>query len=313
MRATSVKKDIVHELHKPARSNFKRRRVIVKGLNDLFQADLVEMIPYAKENKGYRYILVVIDVFSKYVWALPVKSKSGPDVTSAMSKIFTMSKTRIPRNVQTDLGKEFYNKSFKLLMDRYNINHYSTFSSKKCSVVERVNRTLKNIMWREFNIQGSYKWLQLLPQIVEKYNSTKHRTIGIKPIEVNKSNESKLLASAYNHIKMIDEKIPKFKIDQHVRISKHRGVFAKGYMPNFSTEIFKIKQVKLTNPTTYLLQDQSGEDILGGFYEMELQKVKHPDVYLVEKVLKKKGNNVFVKWLGFNDSHNSWISKDNVE
>lgn len=196
----NYKREIVNELHKPARKNFKRRHVIIKGLNDLYQADLVEMIPYAKENGGFKYILVVINTFSKFVWAQPVKAKSATNVAEAMNKILKSSKA-VPKNLQTDMGKEFYNKTFSALMEQFNINHYSTYSSMKASIVERVNRTLKSIMWKEFSFQGNYKWLKLLPEVVSKYNSTIHKTINMKPIDVKNSHERKLLHSAYNRVK----------------------------------------------------------------------------------------------------------------
>lgn len=307
----SVKRQIVEELHRPARKTFKRRRVILKGLNDLYQADLVEMIPYAKENRGYRYILVVINAFSKYVWAYPVKRKTGKMVSEAINKVFSTSKT-IPKNLQTDMGKEFYNAEFRRLMNKFVINHYSTYSNMKSSIVERVNRTLKSMMWKEFSVQGSYKWLHLLPKIVNQYNSTKHRTTGYKPIDVNKHNTKRILNTAYNYLKTVDPKRSKFKLGDYVRISKHRSVFSKGYTTNWSNEIFKISSVKLTNPRTFILEDEGKREIKGGFYEQELQKAKHPDIYLVEKVLRRKGNKVLVKWMGFDKSHNSWISKTNI-
>lgn len=306
-----VKEEIVEELHKPARKNFKRRHVVMKGLNDLLQADLVEMIPYAKFNKGFRYILVAINAFSKYVWTFPLKRKTSADVTNAM-KTLLLSIKKTPKNLQTDMGKEFYNKEFKELMKNFNINHYSTYSNMKSSIVERVNRTLKNIMWKKFSVQGSYRWLDLLPKVVKQYNTTKHRTTGFKPVDVNGRNEKKILNTAYNYVKRMDPKTLKFKTNDYVRISKYREAFGKGYTPNWSTEIFQIAEVKLTNPTTYILKDSQNQEIKGGFYEKELQKVKYPDIYLVEKVLKKKGQKVFVRWLGLDKSHNSWISKNNV-
>lgn len=309
---SKIKRDIVGELHKQSRVNFERRRVIVKGLDDLFQADLVEMIPYARENKGHRYILVVIDAFSKYVWAVAVKTKTGEEISKAMKKVLNTN-NRIPKNLQSDMGKEFYNKTFQDLMKKYKINHYSTFSSKKASIVERVNRTLKSIMWKEFSFRGNYKWVNILPEIVLQYNNKKHRTINMKPINVNKKNEKSLLNSVYNHIKIVEKLPSKFKMGDHVRISKNRAEFEKGYTPNWSNEIFTISKVKLTNPVTYILADGTNQLIQGGFYTEELQKVKHPDVYLVEKVLKRKGDMVYVKWLGFGTNHNSWIHKTNVE
>lgn len=238
---TNVKNDVVNELHKPARKNYERRRVVIKNLNDLWQADLVEMLPYAKQNKGYRYILVVINAFSKYVWTHPVKKKSAEEVTLAMEHILKLAKT-YPKNIQTDMGKEFYNIRFKKLMDEYKINHYSTFSNLKASIVERVNRTLKNHMWKRFSLQGNYKWLNILNEIVLKYNNTKHRTILLKPIEVNKNNEKQILNYAYTFPKTLDANKSKFKKDDFVRISKNREAFQKGYTPNWSNEIFQIKE-----------------------------------------------------------------------
>lgn len=309
-KVSSVKQEIVHELHKPARRNFRRRRVIIKGLNDLWQADLVEMLPYKKINRGYKYILVVINAFSKFVWAEPVKSKNAIDITNAMEKIL-LEVSESPKNLQTDMGKEFYNKKFLELTSRFNINHYSSYSNLKASIVERVNRTLKSMMWRQFSLQGNYKWLTILPNIVSRYNNTKHRTTGFKPKDVTEKQEKQILASAYSHLKIVDL-IQKFKLGDFVRISKHRSAFTKGYTPNWSNEIFKIKKIMLTNPTTYILEDENKEEISGAFYEKELLKVKYPDIYLVEKVIRRKGTKAFVKWLGLDKSHNSWIDKKEI-
>ena len=118
---------LVEELHKPARRNYTRRNFDARGLDETWQADLVEMIPYARDNKGYRYLLTKIDIFSKYAWAIPVKRKTGKDVSEAM--IFVLVKGRVPKNLQTDRGKEFYNADFQKLMSRYKIKLYSTYSN----------------------------------------------------------------------------------------------------------------------------------------------------------------------------------------
>lgn len=308
---TNIKKDVVNELHRPARRNFKRRKVIIKGLNDLWQADLVEMQPYAKFNKGYRYILVVIDTFSKFVWTRALKSKTVKDVTEAMKKILIDAKSKI-KHLHTDRGSEFIGAIFQNLMKEFNINHYSTFSNLKASIVERVNRTLKNKIWKQFSMQGNYKWVDILAKITNDYNNTKHSTTGLKPVAVTKKNEKTLLKNVYRVIKVVDPRTPKFKIGDFVRISKYRELFSKGYTPNWSNEIFSIKKINFTNPTTYILEDQQKNEIQGGFYREELQKVKHQDVYLVEKILRRRGDKVLVKWMGMDKTHNSWILKSNV-
>lgn len=148
------KLQVVNEIHKPARKNFIRRHVIVKGINDTFQADLIELIPFAKDNKDYRYALTVIDIFSKYAWVRPLKSKTGVEVTSVMKSIF-QSDLRVPKKMHADQGKEFYNKHFQSLMHNYKIQHYSTFSTLKAQIVERFNRTLLSKIWKMLSLNGT--------------------------------------------------------------------------------------------------------------------------------------------------------------
>lgn len=308
------KLQVVEELHRNARRNFPRRSYVMRGINDTFQADLVEMIPFAKQNKGYNYILMVIDVFSKRAWAKKLKNKTGKEVTEAMSSIFKEHPNHIPQNIHTDQGKEFYNQNFQQLMKTHGINHYSTFSKMKASIVERLNRTILNKLWRQFNLQGSHKWLDNLQPIIDKYNATYHRTIKMRPNDVNSKNEKLLLETAYknNHTLKPHGKKKKFKIGDYVRISKFKSIFEKGYTPNWSTEIFRVAKILPTEPTTYHLTDLEDNKIMGCFYEYELLKTENRDIYLVEKIIKRKGNKVFVKWLGFNDTHSSWINTSDL-
>jgi hypothetical protein len=303
------KKQVVEEIHKQARKNFKRRRFIQKGLNDTWQIDLVEMIPYHTLNKGFRYLLTIIDTFSKYAYVLPVKTKSAIDIVNAMS-IVLKNVSQTPKNIQSDQGKEFFNKQFQQLMNKYDINHYHTFTHLKASICERFNRTLKNKMWKMFSMQGNFKWIHILKSLVDEYNNTWHRTIKMKPNEINKKNEHLLLKEIYNFPKMFPK--PKFKIGEHVRISKYKGVFFKGYEPNWTTEIFEIHMVKITNPITYYLKDYKDNIINGSFYEFELQKVMDKNAYLIENIVKRKGSEVLEKWLGFDETHNSWIKKNQL-
>lgn len=303
------KQDIVNELHKAARKNFSRRCTVIKGIDDLWQADLIDFQNYAKYNKGYKYVLVIIDALSKYVWAVPLKSKTKECVTNAMLNILCNS-TRRPKNLQTDLGKEFYNDTFKQLMTKYKVNHYSTYSVKKASIVERVIRTIKSHIYKLFSLCGQYQWFpNNLNAVIQKYNNTLHRITKFKPVDVNKSNEILVINNILKSQKKTIKQRPKFNVGDHVRISKYKGEFYKGYTPNWSTEIFTVTMVKQTNPPTYYIQDKYKQNILGAFYEYELQICKFPDLYLIEKVIKRKGNKLFVKWLGLKDEENSWVDK----
>lgn len=300
----------MRELHKPARKNFKRRRTIIRSLLDGFQIDLAEMRPYARENKGYNYILVVINCFSKFLWTRALKTKQGKEVTAAMESIILEDPSKCPKNIQSDLGKEFWNSDFQSLMKKYKINHYHTYSVIKAAMAERVIRTLKLKLYKLFSLQGTYRWIDILEEVTRDYNNTRHRTTGMKPIKITKQHEQQLLKTVYNFPKIVAKNI--FQKGDVVRISKHKMLFEKGFTPTFTPELFKVVKVNVTNPTTYLLEDMQGQPIKGCFYEDELQKTKQPDIYLVEKVLKRKDNKLYVKWLGFPSSHNSWISAKDV-
>lgn len=301
------RKALAEELHKPARRNYPRRHVDIRGLDETWQADLVDMSTYAHQNSGHKFLLTVIDVFSKYAWAVPMKSKSGKDTMNAMKSILSMG--RVPIKLHVDRGKEFYNSHFESLMRKYNIHMYSTYSNLKASICERFNRTLKNKMWMQFSLRGNYKWIDIVDSLLTDYNNSVHRTIRMKPKNVNAGNEKQLLQRVFKKIRKPLKKLTKFQIGDKVRISKFKNVFEKGYTPNWTTEIFTISRVKNTNPVTYNIEDYQNEPIAGGFYEQELLKVKYPDIYLIEKVLRKRGNKIFVKWLGFDDTHNTWINK----
>lgn len=306
--SVDLRGSIARELHRPARKCYMRRRVITKGLDDLHQMDLVEMIPYSRENNGFKYMLTIIDVYSKYAWAQPLKTKSGKEVAAVVRKIYNTSK-RFPKHIQTDRGREFYNADFKQWTTSHKINHYSTYSNMKACVVERFNRTLRERMWRMFTKQGTYSWIHMLQKLIYDYNHTYHRTIKMKPCDVK---DNRLLATVYNTIKIVDTRKKKFKVGDIVRISKQKHQFEKGYTPNWTTELFTIHKVQPTNPVTYLLNDYQQQPVAGAFYTEELQKTKHPNIYLVERILRRKGNKVFVKWLGYDNSHNAWIHKSNV-
>jgi hypothetical protein len=210
------KKDIVEEIHRAVRRNFPRRYTIIKGIDDLWQADLMDFQKYSNLNKGYKYVLVVIDSLSKYVWVYALKSKAKSCVTDAMQNILINS-LRKPKNLQTDFGKEFYNDSFKELMKKYDINHYSTFSVKKASIVERVIRTLKSQIYKLFSLCGQYQWYpKNLDYVVQCYNNTIHRITKFKPIDVNSENQSIIKCNIVKTQKMKRNQKPKLRAGDYV-------------------------------------------------------------------------------------------------
>lgn len=301
---TTTLEKIAEELHAPARKNFPRRKVVSLFRGDLYQGDLIDIQLHSKNNRGFKFILIVIDTYTKYVWVEALKNKSAKEVTRGMGNIL---KKNHPKLLQTDNGTEFYNKQFQDLMKKYNIKHYSTYSNIKASIVERVIRTIKNKIYKNFTANGSYNWYNSLSKVIFDYNNTKHRTINCTPHEAQTKPIQLNLTKSEKYVK------PKFKINDKVRISKYKHAFSKGYTPNWTTEIFTISKILQTNPVTYQLKDASNNIIHGCFYGQEIKLTKFPDTFLIERVIRRNKNNLFVKWYGLNSSFNSYISLNDIK
>ena len=298
-----------YTLHKPIKRKFLRNKTRASCINSDFQADLADMQKLKQFNDNYGYILTVIDVLSRFSWAVPIKTKSPVYVKAAFEKIFTSS-GREPYRLYTDRGLEFYGEPFASFLKQHGIEHYSPKNQEiKCAVIERYNRTLKTRLWRLFTAQRSYRWIDKLQEIVDAINNTPHRTIGIAPALVNKSNEEEIYQRLYGDRL---SRTFRFAVGEQVRISKYKHLFEKGYVQNFTTEIFTIAKRISRGVPVYALKDYYGDLLDGYFYEHELVKViKTDDVYRIEKVLKQRTVNgkkqLFVKWDGYPDIFNQWI------
>ncbi|MDI9312884.1 MAG: transposase family protein, partial [Limnohabitans sp.] len=178
----------VYTLHKQRRRNFIRNKVIAETVNEQFQADIVDMQKFSRYNKGFKYILTVVDVLSKFAFAIPLKDKTSQSVQKAFEKIF---KIRIPNKIQTDKGKEFINQNVQSLFKKHNIHYFSSNNPDiKCSNIERLNRTLKGKMWKYFTSKGSKTWIDVIDDIIDAYNNSIHSTTKLKPIDVNNLNQN---------------------------------------------------------------------------------------------------------------------------
>ncbi len=253
------------EIHKQYMKPRHLLKVQVDEKDSIWASDLIDV----PTERGYKKILTVIDLYTRYAWAKPLKSKKGSEVKQAFEKIFKES-GRKPKQLFVDKGTEFYNSQVKPLFDRT----YSTENSGKSVVCERFNKTLKNMMFKQFTIQGHQKWLKILPEIVNKYNNTIHSSINEKPANASKNPEIiEDINRCNNHANEhnLPKKTPKFKLNQHVRIFRWKKRFSKGFTGYWTTEIFKISEVLYTTPVTYKIKALDGEEILGTWYESELQ------------------------------------------
>ena len=240
-------------------------------------------------------------------WIVPLKAKTGKEVAQAFRKLFRNSH---PSRLWTDKGTEFYNRQLKGVLEANDVMLYSTENEEKSSVVERWNRTMKNIMWKYFTANSTQKYIDVLPSMVDKYNSTYHRSIMLTPSDArNPKNYQHVYNALYGIVRKSTS--TKFQVGDKVRITRKKGTFEKGFTPNWTEELFTISSVKATNPT-YTIKDQLGEPVRGSFYEQELQ-LSVQEIFRVERVLRKKNNQVYVKRKGYSNTFNSWIPVADLE
>lgn len=312
-----------YTLHKPVRRRWVRNRILVSGPDEQFQADLCDMQLVSKFNNGYKYILTVIDCFSKYAWGLPLKNKTSDSIVDAFKIIF---KERKPEKLQTDKGREFVNKPFLDFLKKHNVHFFTSQDDIiKCSIVERFNRTLKSKIFKYFTFKNTKRYLDVLPEIVNTYNKTVHRSTKYRPVDVNLDNKSSVFNNLYDGKSMrelLKNKMKNSNMSEgdQVRISKHRGVFSKGYHQGWSEEVFNIaKSFNKDRKSMFDIKDLNNERIIGKFYPEEIQKIKlsHNPTYQIEKIIRKKksGNKTlyFVKWKDYPDTFNSWIDAKDIK
>ena len=305
------KKELTKELLKPKRKRFPRRRIFSPNINSIWTMDLLDIHQFSRQNKNFRYILVVLDIFSRFAWVRPLKDKTGTSVARALQDIITTSGKK-PHKIWSDRGTEFYNATVAHLLERNNIKLYSTHNEPKASIAERFIRTLRNKIESNFILTQDTVWYDVLPELIREYNHSIHRSIGMKPEDAIKPE---------NHSKVFDRLYPKQELDSRsslqvgdkVRISIHKRLFEKGATANWSEEIFEISEVIATSPTVYRIRDLADEDIDGTFYREQLQKTNQ-NVYRIDRIVRKRPrtSEVLVKWSGYPDKFNSWIPERDV-
>ena len=253
---------LADELHRPVVRHFPKRKVYVKAIDQIWAADLIDMQAFAEYNDGVKYLLSVIDIFSKYGFIVPLKDKSGKSVFDAFIKIFKTS-GRKPEKLWIDKGKEFYNKDVKSL----GVELYSTENEEKSSIIERWNRTMKEQMFKYFTANSTRKYIDVLESMVNKYNNTRHSSIKMTPTKAStKANETIVWKNLYGDLNPEPPSKPKFSVGDKVRISKKKKFFEKGYTPRWTEEVFSISQVQYTDPPTYKIADSNGEEIQGSVF-----------------------------------------------
>jgi hypothetical protein len=268
---------------------------------------------------------MAIDVFSRYAWAVPLKSKKAGDVSKGFDLLLQKSKGRKPVKIRTDHGGEFVNGTMKKWFDKQNILHSVTYNEVKANYVERLIKMIKSRIVKLFQRQNGFQYADQSDDIMEGYNQTYHSSIRMKPASVNKKNEvsvwERLYVEPFLKEKKTKQKRKKyrFKVEDTVRISYLRTLFDREYDQKWTGEVFTVTSRWWRDGLpVYELKDYEGEPVKGTFYEQELQAVTlDPDQpFKVEKVIKTRGRGrnkeLYVKWLNWPKKYNSWIKETDV-
>ena len=319
------------------RKNMKRRQVVVDGTDSLWQMDLAFFENISEYNHGIKFLLVVVDVFSRFLWVEPIKNRKAKTVIEAFQKI--LNKGRSPQSVTSDRGAEFYNKYMKAFLAKKKIHIYYTLNETKANYAERYIQTLRNRLVRMMTHQQSFKYVTILQDVVDSINHTPNRALnGRTPASVNKNNESEVRLDAYlartgtkigpeKPVKQTNTKkrkrkksVFKLNIGDNVRISHLKRPFQRDYQQKWTEEIFIITDRRLSQEIpVYKLKDMMNDPVIGSFYEKELQRVeiKENQVWRIDKIIKKRKirgqEEAWVSWLGYPKKFNSWIASSALQ
>lgn len=302
--------ELAYTLHRPVRRRFPTLPVLVHGPNEQWAADLIETATTARWNKGTRYLLAIIDVFSKRATVLPLRNKRGPTVAQALATLLDAA-SESPQRLQTDLGTEFYNPAVRRVLTERGIRHFSTSGDAKASVVERFNRTFKDRLYRYFTTHNTLVYGPVLGALVAGYNASYHRSIGMAPRDVTHANAPEVWNALYGRRFRAPAGVPHLRVHDTVRLAKKHRPFQKSYLPGWTEEIFRVTAVLPGPVPAYRVAEWDGTPIKGTFYEQDLQKVHVDprDTYRIEKVVKTQGSRVLVRWKGWPAKYDSWIAK----
>jgi hypothetical protein len=312
-------KQLAIELNHPVYKRFKRRQVYSPSRNVIWSCDLIDYSQIKKFNEGYSYILICQDVFSKYVYAVPMYRKTADSLIKGFESLnlpdydFDIERC-YPKYILCDKGGEFYNEKFEKWRIKHDIGIYSIYSENKSIFSERFCRTIKGWLIKIGIENNSLNWTKPLQNLIAKYNDRKHSTTKVPPDVALKSEAfstvHRNLYENFNNKGRIENS--DIKVGDYVRIQRERQTFEKGYShSNWTEELFRVKEVLPTHPLTYKLEDLKGENLEGSFYRQEILKSKlNPHSYKrIEKVLKvdRPNDRMFVKFFNLPKKFNAWV------
>ena len=309
-----LEKQEPYTVHKGIVRKYRRRRIVTPYPDYQWEADVAYMNRYTKDNDGIGYFLLVIDTFSKFVWTVALSAVTGRNVTDAFQRI--LGEGRQPEHLRTDVGSEFKSRLFQKWLTQHEIGHFYSRNETKAAVAERAIKTIKSKLARYMTKKQTRRWIDILSDVTTSYNGTFHRTIKRTPASVKPEHATEIWQGTMNKLKKptrassVSKPRYRFRVGQTVRLSHLRRPFQREYDERWTTEYFIVsaRDIKENIPY-YKVKDLQGEPIEGTFYGNELSKIRVDDrtSFRIERILRKAGNRVLVKWLGWPKKFNSFI------
>lgn len=319
IRAWLTKQE-AYTVHRGVIRKYKRQKIVVPYTDYQWEIDTAYMTSHIKENDGYGYFLIIIDVISKFVWTFPLKSVTGRQVCEVFQRL--LQRGRRPEKLRSDKGSEFKSIVFQKLLNREAIHHFYSLNETKAAVAERAIKTIKSRLTRYVTKRQTRRWIDVLDDVTKSYNQTYNRSIKKAPQDVRVDDQASIWQHRYNTVpkaksrpKTISSRF-RFKIGDNVRISHLRRAFDREYDERWTIEYFTVSERgRKQGIPFYKLVDLEGDAIDGTFYANELSNVliDERSAFRIEKVLRKRKGQVLVKWMGWPKKFNSWIPKKDVE
>ncbi|NJL55215.1 DDE-type integrase/transposase/recombinase [bacterium] len=312
-----------HSIHSTPKTNFQTEKIIVEAMDDQWDGDILQLADLAGYNRGYKYLLLCIDLFSRYLWCRALKSKTATETSRAFQDI--LDQGRQCDTFRTDQGNEFLGAPFQRVLKENNVSHMIAYGPHKAAYAERVNQTIEGRLYKYFYEKQSFNYIDILNDVIFSYNHTIHSSIGMAPADVTPDNSRQLYERIY--IPILNKRARQtvtyaFDVGDLVRLSRAKTPFKRGYQEQWTEEIFKICNRIPSHPPRYKVKDLADEIIKGSFYEPELQRVPltndPADIqYKIERVIstKKVGRQKLslVKWYGYSAKFNSYVPTSQIQ
>ena len=306
-----------YAVHKEEKTKFLRRRVVAPFVDYQWDVDTADMRRY--EDQKYKYFLLAVDIMSKYVWTVPLRTKTAAEIVKAFQTIFKQG--RKPTRIRTDKGSEYVNKDVRKYLKDEKIIHFVTQNIVKASLAERAIKTIKSRIAHLMTHKQSHQWVEALPKLTSSYNKTYHRSIKRSPASVKASDHVELWKDLYESERQTQtsrSQSYRFKVGDIVRVSFLRRQFQRQYDERWSRDLFVVTErfMKEGIPQ-YKLKDYDGEIITETFYQKQLSRAYEQEMYLIEKVLKSRNKagqkEYLVRWKGWAPKYDSWVSETDVK